>query len=77
MWVWGGLTLSDSQTVAERKFLSLLTIPHSPEAGRRKGGACSHFPPQWSKTRRRLPLAGTAYAHREATMPFMDLSSLC
>lgn len=36
MWVWGGLTLSYPQTVAERKFLSLLIIPHSPEAGGRE-----------------------------------------
>lgn len=38
MWVWGGLTLSYPQTVAERKFLSLFTISHPLEAGGREGG---------------------------------------
>lgn len=43
MWVWGGLTLSYPQTVAERKFLSLLTIPPPPPQkleGGREGGRC-------------------------------------
>lgn len=44
MWVWGGLTLSYPQTVAEKK-VSLFAhhSPPPPEAGGREGGAPFSF----------------------------------
>lgn len=63
MWVWGGLTLSYPQTVAE-SFSLCLSSPTPPKL---EGGRC---PLSFSSSLEQdMPLVGTAHAHWTST-PF-------